>query len=338
MANTTIRPRTNKEAPLAAEKTRAKQKRGAGSERGSNPRGLWSGSISFGLLQIPITLVTAEQRDDEIHFRQLDKHDLSPIKYERVSSKTSKPVEWGDIVKGYEIEPETFVVLEPAELAKAAPKATQTVDIQDFVRADLIHPTFFETPYYVVPQKRAGKAYVLLREALKAKKAVAIASFVLRTREHLCALMPVDDAIVLEVLRFGHELRDSRDLTFPRGDDVVANAREVAMAEQLVEGMMTEWEPRKYKDRFHAEVMNMIEEKAKTGEVKIRRSSPAGEDTTNVVDLLDLLTRSVAGFQKNPKSAASGTNDEAAADGRDQTSNRKKSNSPKKRPSKKEAA
>ncbi len=338
MAKTTTRPLTNQEASPAAQKAHPKKKRGADSERGSNPRGLWSGSISFGLLQIPITLVTAERRDDEIHFRQLDKHDLSPIKYERVSSKTSKPVEWGDIVKGYEIEPETFVVLEPAELAKAAPKATQTVDIQDFVRADLIHPTFFETPYYVVPQKRAGKAYVLLREALKAKKAVAIASFVLRTREHLCALMPVDDAIILEVLRFGHELREPKDLTFPDGKDVVANPREVAMAEQLVEGMMTEWEPARYKDRFHSEVMKMIEEKAATGEVKVRREVPAGEDTTKVVDLLELLTRSVAGFQNKPKSRASGANDEDDEGGPEHSPKNKKSNTPKKRPSKKEAA
>ena len=170
-------------------------------------RGIWSGSISFGLLQIPVTLYTAERRAEELHFRLLDKRDLSPIRYERVSSATGKPVEWKDIVKGFEYEKDTFVVVEPDDLEKANVKATQTIDIQDFVHADQIDPAFFETPYYVVPQKRAQKAYVLLREALEKKNAVAIATFVLRTREHLVALMPVGDAIMLEVLRFGHELK-----------------------------------------------------------------------------------------------------------------------------------
>ena len=187
--------------------------------RARSGRGIWSGSISFGLLQIPVMLYTAERRAEELHFRQLDKHDLSPIRYERVNSATGKPVEWKDIVKGFEYEPDTFVVVEPDDLKKANVKATQTLDIQDFVPADQIDPAFFETPYYVVPQKRAQKAYVLLREALKKKNAVAIATFVLRTREHLCALMPIGDAIMLEVLRFGHELRRPKDMPLPSAKD-----------------------------------------------------------------------------------------------------------------------
>ena len=257
-------------------------------------RGIWSGSISFGLLQIPVTLYTAERRDEEIHFRQLDKKDLSPIKYERVSSATGKRVEWKDIVKGYEYEPDNFVVLDPEDLKKANVKATQTLDIQDFVPVDQIDPAFFETPYYVVPQKRATKAYVLLREALKRKNAIAVATFVLRTREHLCALMPVGDAIMLEVLRFGHELRKPKDMPLP-GKDASIGDRELAMAEQLIDGMMTDWEPGKYKDRFHGDVMKMIEEKAKTGTFKPKASKERGEVANDVVDLLDLLKKSVAG-------------------------------------------
>jgi DNA end-binding protein Ku len=257
-------------------------------------RGIWSGSISFGLLQIPVTLYTAERRTEEIHFRQLDKRDLSPIKYERLSSATGKPVAWKDIVKGYEYEPDHFVVLDPEDLKKANVKATQTVDIQDFVPADQIDPAFFETPYYIVPQKRATKAYVLLREALKKKNAVAVATFVLRTREHLCALMPVGNAIMLEVLRFGHELRTPKDMALP-GKDASIGARELAMAEQLIDGMMTDWEPGKYKDRFHGDVMKMIEEKAKTGSFKPKASKEHGEVANDVVDLLDLLKKSVAG-------------------------------------------
>jgi DNA end-binding protein Ku len=256
-------------------------------------RGIWSGSISFGLLQIPVTLYTAERRSEEIHFRQLDKKDLSPIKYERLNSSTGKPVEWKDIVKGYEYEPDNFVILEPEDLKKANVKATQTLDIQDFVPVDQIDPAFFETPYYVVPQKRAQKAYVLLREALKKKNAVAIATFVLRTREHLCSLMPVGDAIMLEVLRFGHELRKPKDMPLP-GKDSSIGERELAMAEQLIEGMMTDWEPAKYRDRFYADVMKMIEEKAKTGTVKGKAGKARGEVANDVVDLLDLLKKSVA--------------------------------------------
>lgn len=258
-------------------------------------RGIWSGSISFGLLQIPVTLYTAERRDEEIHFRQLDKKDLSPIKYERVSSATGKKVEWKDIVKGYEYEPDNYVVLEPDDLKKANVKATQTVDIQDFVPADAIDPAYFETPYYVVPQKRAAKAYVLLREALAKKNAVAIATFVLRTREHLVALMPVGDAIMLEVLRFGHELKKPKEMHLPARKDTSIAERELAMAEQLIDGMMTDWEPTKYRDRFYSDVMKMIEEKAKTGTFKSKEPKSRGEVATDVVDLLDLLKRSVAG-------------------------------------------
>jgi len=257
-------------------------------------RGLWSGSISFGLLQIPVRLYTAERRAEELHFRQLDKNDLSPIRYERVNSATGKPVEWKDIVKGFEYEPDTFVVLEPDDLKKANVKATQTLDIQDFVHADQIDPAFFETPYYVVPQKRAQKAYVLLREALMKKNAIAIATFVLRTREHLCALMPVGDAIMLEVLRFGHELRKPKDMPLPSGKEAPIGARELEMAERLIDGMMSDWEPAKYRDHFYADVMKMIEEKARTGTVKAKLGKTRGEVAGDVVDLLDLLKRSVA--------------------------------------------
>lgn len=261
-------------------------------------RGIWSGSISFGLLQIPVTLYTAERRAQEIHFRQLDKKDLSPIRYERVNSSTGRPVEWTDIVKGYEYEPDNYVVLDSEDLKKANVKATQTLDIQDFVPCDQIDPAFFETPYYIVPQKRATKAYVLLREALKKKDAIAVATFVLRTREHLCALMPVGDAIMLEVLRFGHELREPKDMPLPHGKDASIGDRELAMAEQLIEGMMSDWDPGKYKDRFHADVMKMIEEKAKTGLVKGKTTKSLGTVANDVVDLLELLEKSVASKEK----------------------------------------
>ncbi len=256
-------------------------------------RSIWSGSISFGLLQIPIKLYTAESRSEEIHFRQLDKENLSPIKYERVSSATGRPVAWKDIVKGYEYEPDTFVIIEPDELKEASAKATQTLEIQDFVPINQIDLAYFETPYYVVPDKRSGKAYVLLREALKKKNAFAVATFVLRTEEHLAALVPVGTAIMLEVLRYGHELRPATDMPLPK-DDATIRERELAMAEQLIDGMMTDWEPSKYKDRYQGLVLKMITEKAKTGSITSLGSKLGPETASDVVDLLELLKQSVA--------------------------------------------
>lgn len=266
------------------------------SPRAGRPgRGIWSGSISFGLLQIPVTLYTAESRTEELHFRMLDKHDLSPIKFERVNATTGKKVEWKDIVKGYEIEPDEYVVLEPEDLKNANVKATQTVDIQDFVPRDAIDPAFFETPYYLVPQARATKAYVLLRKALEKRNAAAIATFVLRTREHLCAVMPVGDALMLEVLRFGHELKPADVMPLPsRSDEKTVHERELAMAEQLIDGMMTEWDPSKYRDRYYRDVMKMIHEKAKTGTAKQHHTEMKGTVANDVVDLLELLKKSVA--------------------------------------------
>lgn len=293
-----------------AKKAAPKSKKHAAAEKDeprTNRRAIWSGSISFGLLQIPVSLVTAEKREDEIHFRQLHKKDLTPIRYERVSSTSGKAVEWGDIVKGYEYEKGQFVVLEDEDLKKANVKATQTIDIQDFVDASGIDSLFFETPYYLVPQKRAAKAYVLLRKALEKKKAVAIATFVLRTREHLCAVQPMGDALVLEVLRFGHELRGPDEVALPKAAEVTLAAREVEMAEKLIEGMKTDWDPAKYKDSFHADVKKMIAEKVETGKVTARKK-PEGKRATDVVDLLELLKASVAKHGKR-KSA----NDDAPA-------------------------
>lgn len=289
-----------------------------GASRGAT-RGIWSGSISFGLLQIPVALVPAESRSEELHFRLLDKRDLSPVRYERVSSASGKKVEWNDIVKGYEIEKDNFVIVEPEDFAKANVKATQTIDIQDFVPVDQIDPAFFETPYYIVPQPRAMKAYVLLRDALARKGALAIATFVLRTREHLVAIMPVGEALMLEVLRFGHQLKDASDIALPTGKEAPSvSDRELAMAEQLIDGMMSDWDPSKYKDRYYGDVMKIIEEKARTGEAKPRHTAVRGTVANDeVVDLLDLLKKSVSksanDSRPGPKKARRRTKKRSAA-------------------------
>src|SRR4051812_14254145 len=174
-------------------------------------RALWSGSISFGLLQIPVSLHTAEQSND-IPFHQLDRHDLAPIHYQRVNANTGKPVAWKDIVRGYEYAPGKYVEIEDKDFAAANVEATQTIELQDFVDVKAILPTFFERPYYVAPGKRAEKAYALFRDALERKKVVAVGTVVIRTRQHLCALFPQKSVLVLELLRFSHDLRGTEGL------------------------------------------------------------------------------------------------------------------------------
>ncbi|MBX3263827.1 MAG: Ku protein [Labilithrix sp.] len=279
-------------------------------------RGIWSGSVSFGLLQIPVTLIPAESRSDELHFRLLDKRDLSPVRYQRVSASTGEPVEWKDIVKGYELDDDSFVVVEPDDFAKANVKATQTIEIQDFVPRAQIDAAFFETPYFIVPQARSSKAYVLLRDALAARDAVAIATFVLRTREHLVAVMPAGGALMLEVLRFGHQLKDVADIPLPMPEATAAAApseRERAMAERLIDGMMTDWDPHKYKDRYHRDVMKIIDEKAKTGKTTEHHAPKAGTVAHDVVDLLTLLEKSVAKSSRAANDARPGPKKAGAA-------------------------
>ncbi|MEO5730538.1 MAG: Ku protein [Byssovorax sp.] len=186
-------------------------------EGGPHHRALWSGSISFGLLQIPVSLYTAEQTT-EIKFHQLDRHDLAPIRYQRVNASTGKVVEWKDIVRGYEYASGEYVVIEDEDLAAANVEATQTIDLQDFVDVKMILPTYFERPYYIAPGKRAEKAYTLFREALERKKVVAVGTVVIRTRQHLCAIFPQDEMLVLELLRFSHDLRGTEGIPLPKAD------------------------------------------------------------------------------------------------------------------------
>jgi DNA end-binding protein Ku len=259
---------------------------------GGTPRALWSGSVSFGLLQIPVSLHTAE-RSNELRFHQLDRHDLAPIHYQRVNATTGKPVQWKDIVRGYEYAPSKYVVIEAKDFAAANVEATQTIELSDFVDVKTILPTFFERPYYVAPGKRAEKAYALFRDALERKKVVAVGTVVIRTRQHLCALFPQKNVLVLELLRFSHDLRGTEGLKLPkgRGAETRVSPRELAMAEELIESMRSDWEPEKYRDQYHDDLLALIKRKAKTGKVEApaQREAPR----SNVVDLMALLRKSV---------------------------------------------
>lgn len=301
-------PMATKSASSSHRRSSARKKSSDDDDEGGHHRALWSGSISFGLLQIPVSLYTAEQTK-EIKFHQLDRHDLAPIHYQRVNASTGKVVEWKDIVRGYEYASGEYVVIEDDDLAAANVEATQTIDLQDFVDVKKILPTYFERPYYIAPGKRAEKAYTLFREAMERKKVVAVGTVVIRTRQHLCAIFPQDDMLILELLRFSHDLRGTEGIPLPKPDAKGARVtpREREMAEELIESMRSDWKPSRYRDSYHDDVLALIERKAKTGKIEApaRREAPR----SNVVDLMTLLRKSVearSGHHRAAKKADEG--------------------------------
>lgn len=268
------------------------------------PRGIWKGSLSFGLLNIPVILQSAEQ-DKSLHFKMLDSHDFSPIQFKRVNANTGREVKYDQIVKGYQYEPGEYVVVDEADFQAANPKATQTLDIEDFVPLDDLDPMLFEKPYYLVPQKSGEKGYALLRDALQRKKKVAIGKIVIRVKQHLAAVLPRGPYLVLELLRFAHEVleADEVDYDVPSAKKAPYSAREFKMAEELINGMSTEWKPDKYKDTYVADLMRRIDRKIKSGKTHAIEEAPLekAEAPAKVVDLLPLLRKSLAESKRKRK-------------------------------------
>jgi DNA end-binding protein Ku len=179
-------------------------------------RPIWNGTISFGLLNIPVQLYSAE-RSVDLHFRMLDSRDKAPVRYERINSETGEEVPWKEIVKGFEYSKGNYVVIDEKEIRKAAPESTETVEIEAFVERDAIDPMYFERPYHLVPGKKAEKGYVLLREVLEKTGRIGIARVVIRTRQYLAALLPLDNALVLDVMRFPQEIVQPDEMSLPAG-------------------------------------------------------------------------------------------------------------------------
>lgn len=257
---------------------------------------LWKGSISFGLLNIPVALQKA-QEGHELNFSMLDEKDLSPIKYKKINAKDGKEVPWERIVKGYQYEKGQYVIMSKEDLKAANPKATQTIDIEDFVDFADIDLMFLEKPYYLVPQKSGIKGYFLLVEALKKTKKVAIAKIIIRTKMHLSMVMTKGDYLVLELLRFGHEVLDVDEVEYL--SDIQKpkfNVKEIKMAEELIKGMSAKWNPDQYKDTYNDDVMKIIKMKIKAGEgEEIEWDLPKEErgNSGKVVDLMPLLKKSL---------------------------------------------
>ena len=255
-------------------------------------RAIWKGSISFGLVNIPISLYPATRRED-LKFRLLRESDLSPVNYKRIAEKDGREVPWEKIVKGYEYEKGKFVVLNEKDFQRVDLEATQTVDIQDFVEVEEIDPMFFYKPYYLEPQKGGAKAYALLRETLAKTKKVGIAKVVIKTRQYLAGVKPLKHALVLELMHFAEELSDSEKLNLPR-KSAEPGKREMDMARALVESMSSKWTPQKYKDDYRDALLEVIEEKVESGGEEIEAKPKRKKPSSKVIDLVAVLQESLA--------------------------------------------
>src|ERR671923_303547 len=253
-------------------------------------RAIWKGSISFGLVNIPIALYAATRRE-ELKFRLLRKTDLSPVNYKRVAEKDGREVPWDQIVKGYEYEKGKYVVLKNEDFQRVDVEATQTVDIQDFVKQEEVDPVFFYKPYYLEPQKGGDKAYALLRDALKDSGKVGIAKVVIKTRQYLAGVKPEDGALVLELMHFADELADTSKLHVPKKIEV--GKREIYMATALIDSMSSKWNPEKYKDDYREALMEVIEEKVEAGGKEIEEKPKKAPKPTKIIDLVSVLQKSL---------------------------------------------
>ena len=275
-------------------------------------RAIWKGSITFGLVNIPVGLYTAEKRE-EVSFHLLDRRNMARIRYKKVNEANDKEVPWEDTVRGYEYEEGKYVVLTDEDLRRASPEKTQTVDIVDFVDLDEIDPRFFDKPYYLAPDKRGAKSYALLRETLRRTRKVGIATVVIRTKQYLAAVTVHEDVIVLNILRYGHELRDWDSLDLPKGKEGVSE-RELDMAERLVEGMVSDWDPDRYRDTYVEDMMALIQERVKSGKTEEVDETPVKRpEGAKVVDLMALLKQSVEEGGSTKRPAAKKTATKAAA-------------------------
>jgi DNA end-binding protein Ku len=282
-------------------------------------RALWKGAISFGLVHIPVELYSAVQAH-ELDLTMLDRRDFSPVGYKRYNKKTGKDVTWDDIVKGYEYEEDEYVVLSDEDLKRANVEATGTIDIQAFVDAADVPLTYYEQPYYLAPSKGGAKVYALLRETLRKAGKIGIATVVIRTKQHLCALVCIDDKIVLNTLRYEAEIRSAEELKLPPATAKAAGIsdKELQMALSLVEGMSEEWKPEQYRDTYKDDVLALVKKKVKAGQTKtITAAEPEDKPAkpSNVVDLVALLQDSLGKRPGKPgaKAAAKPAARKAAA-------------------------
>ena len=270
--------------------------------RKSNPkpagRAIWTGTIDFGLVNIPVKLYPAQAPESTLDFDLLDKRDFNRVRYRRVNEKTGDEVEWDQIVKGYRYGKDRYVALTDRDFEQANIEASHSITIMDFIDAADLSPIYYDTPYYMEPLKNGRRAYALLRDVMKKTGKAAIAKIVLRTRQHLAALIPQGTVLVLQTLRYPHDLRDPARLDVPpaNGKETAASSQEVKLAEQLIETLSGHWNPDKYRDEYRDDLLKLIEKKIEAGQTRpvesageAKRSKPK----SNVIDIMSLLRQSV---------------------------------------------
>ncbi len=264
-------------------------------------RSIWKGAISFGLVNIPIALFPAT-RKEELKFRLLRGSDLSPVNYKRVAEADGKEVPWEHIVKGYEYEKGKFIVLKDDDFKRLDMEAIKTVDITDFVQLSEVNPMYFHKPYYMEAQKGGDKAYVLLREALASSGKIGIAKVVIKTKQYLAAVKAQGNGLILELMHFADELVDEGAFNIPHGKEV--GKKELQMAKALIESMSDKWNPEKYKDDYRDAVKKVIDEKIEHGGELPAAPRTGAKKPPNVVDIVDVLRRSLEQTGKPKKPAA----------------------------------
>ncbi len=270
-------------------------------------RPIWKGHVSFGLVNVPVVLFSAEQRAD-ISFRLIDSRNTARIRYERVNEETGEEVPWDKIVKGFEYESGNYVLLSDEELETASVEMTRTIEIEQFVDLSQIDIRYFDRPYVLVPDKKGEKGYVLLREAIAASGKAGIASVVIRSRQYLAALVASGDALLVELLRFHQELRDLGDFELPGHDlrTLKVSKKEIDLAAQLIDGMTTEWDAAEHHDEYRDVLMKLIEKKIKSGKteaIDVEDAEEDEEEEPQTINFMDVLKKSVAGAGKAKKKA-----------------------------------
>ena len=269
-------------------------------------RPIWKGHITFGLVTIPVVVHSAEKQFD-LHFRLLDSRNNARVRYERVNEETGEEVPWQDIVKGFEYEEGRYVLLNDADFEKVAIEVNKSVEIENFVNGKDIGYEYFDKPYYLVPDKKGEKVYVLLREVLRRSGKIGIAKVVIRTRQYLAALIPQGHVLVLELLRFHQEIRNVKELDVPEANvkSYKISEKEMTLAQQLVESMSTKWEPQRYHDDYRDALLNWIEKKSKRAQSRTSVPPVAKKEKTGsgkVVDIMSLLKKSVQKAQPSQPS------------------------------------
>lgn len=257
------------------------------------PRPIWTGQISFGLVNIPVSLYPATEKT-EVHFHLLDSRNMARVRYERINEETGEEVPWNDLVKAYEYDKHNYVVLKDEEIKKASVKNTEIINIENFVPIKQIDCIYFDKPYYLIPEKNAEKGYVLLREALKKTQTVGIAKVVIRTRQYLAALMPHQGGLLLNLLHFAQEFRDIKTFDLPLDSlkKYKITPKEIEIAEQLIKAMVSSWSPKQYHDEYRDKLMKWIQQKIKTGKTIVEKTEEPAKPT-KIIDFMKLLKKSV---------------------------------------------